>query len=187
MDDNNPCLQAGDDGILYNKNRAHLLGIPYMVKELTIPSGVEEVSIPTWNNLEKIQLSTEEVSQIPEIELKNLHSYCKISMNEKVLNDFMDCYETDLEGLQLKTDVEDTLYTVKDHLAADREGNLHYVLKSASKTVRLPETIKNIEKQAFSAADTVNLVVPENIDHLTLEKDCLKNSKIKVIWCYSAP
>lgn len=185
VDDNNPCLHAGDDGILYNKNGARVLGIPYSVEELTIPSKVEEVSIPTWNTLQKIHLSTEEVSQIPEIELKNLHSYCEISMNEKILNDFMDRYETYLEGFQLKTDVEDTVYTVKDHLSTDQEGNLRYVLKSASKTVRLPESIKNIEKQAFSAAATVNLVVPENIDNLTLEENSLKDSKIKVIWCYN--
>ena len=185
VDDGNPCLQAGDDGILYNKKGTHLLGIPYSVEELTIPSGVEEVNIPTWNTLTKIRLSTEEASQIPEIELKNMHFYCEISMNEKVLNDFMDRYETELEGFQLKTDADDTLYTVQDHLATDQDGNLRYVLRSAFKTIRLPESIKNIEKQAFSTADTINLVVPENINNLTLEKDCLKDSKIKVIWCYN--
>lgn len=184
VDDRNPCLSAGSDGVLYNKAKTQILTIPYITEEITVSSGVEKVAIPVLNSLQTIRLEATASAQLPEINLENADG-CAVSMKDAVLNEFADRYENELEGHSLKTYDSGLTYTVKEHIVLDETGRVRYALKSAPATLRLAKTVESIGEEAFSAAKTVNLVIPESITTLTLEKDCLKGSSIKVIWCYN--
>ena len=184
VDEKNPCLYADENGILYNKAENQILGIPFTTYDISVPSKVGKVIIPSDNMLMQITLETTDAAEIPEMNLENAQD-CTISLKNVVLNDFADKYEDDLENHQMVTE-DGTAYTVQSHavIAADTE-ELRYVLKSASVTFRLSDNIKSIGPQALSGAGTTGLVMPANVDKVILQKDCLKGSSVKVIWCHN--
>lgn len=184
VDDRNPCLTAGSDGVLYNKAKTQILAIPYITEKITVSSGVEKVTIPVLNSLNTIRLEAADAAEIPEINLENAQE-CILSMKDALLNDFADRYEEELNDYRLQNADSGAMYAVKEHMVLDEAGKIRYALKSAPTILRLTKTVESIGEQAFSAAKTVNLVIPESIGTLTLEKDCLKGSSIKVIWCYN--
>ena len=126
-----------------------------------------------------------DAAQIPEMNLENLTSFAKISTSDAILNDFTDRYETDLEGIQLQADGSDAIYTVQNHIVADTDGNLRYVLESAPKLLRLPENVERIGEQAFANAVTADILIDEDTEELVFAKDCLEGSNVKVIWCHT--
>ncbi len=185
VDDGNPCLTAGEDGILYNKNRTKILGIPSYTTDIDVPSNVESVVIPGWNMLLTIHLEAASAAEIPQMNLENLFTGCTFTMSKTILYDFMDRYEAYLEGSSIQGENSDAVYTVQDHLAVDEDGTLGYVLKSAPKLLRLPDSVKHIGKQAFAQSSTEELVIAEAAENLVLDENCLEDSKVRVIWCYT--
>ena len=185
VDAGNPRLYAGEDGILYNKAQTEILGIPCYTYEIDIPAKVESVIISAWGILNEIHLEAANATEIPEMNLENLSSFAKISMRDAILNDFADHYEMDLEGIFLQADGSDAIYTVQNHVVADVDGNLRYVLESAPKLLRLSENVERIGEQAFAKAVTEDVLINEDTEQLVLDRDCLKDSNVKAIWCHT--
>lgn len=185
VDANNPYLYAGEDGILYNKALNKILGIPYHTDELIVSTDINEVRIPLYNELDRIQIETTDPNEIPDMNLENTEK-CEFTIDKRILKDFVEKYKQKLVGHELcvpGTDGSKVTYLLQNGTVADTNGNLEYVLSDAPDTLRLPENVNCIKRQAFAATNTSNIVLAQKETTLKLERGCFEGSKIKSIWC----
>lgn len=179
---------ASDEGVLLNKDRTKILGIPTRFTWLTVPETVTEIDFPSKNALETLRLEATTMETMPEVSFGKLNSGCKIIVNDDLLSDFLMENRGVIEKNQLRVaSVADPelSYTIRGGLLIDSKGALCSVI-SASGTVNLSGIISSIGANAFADAPGVReLVLSKDGSIVELEPDSLAGSGIETIYCYT--
>ena len=84
----NSCYTA-QDGVLFNKQKTKLLGVPFDQEELDVPETVEQVVLPKKNSVNKLVLHSTTVDSLPTINYNNLKNGSTISVPLELLNGFV--------------------------------------------------------------------------------------------------
>lgn len=189
VDENNHNYTATEDGLLCNKDETEIAAIPYQRTSLTVPEKVKKVQISADNQLEELMISGESLEELPDITYKNLKN-CKIVVDDDLLEPFLlskyaDMAEGEGNCVAAKSN-PDITYTITNQLIINNLGQVCKVLQNGSTTLALPDVATQINEGALDERpDIETLILPKSGQKVTLEKDCLKNSGITRIRCYS--
>lgn len=188
VDSENPNYSATEEGLLMNKEATEILSIPYNKTAVTIPDTVKKVDIEKKNQLKEITVEMDTEGELPTIGYDKLTD-CKIIVPdeqvENVLRDNQE-YFTKKNGNRVVAESDtDAEYYVEDGMIVDTSGNLRKILRTGSRRVKLPEGIKNVQKDAFSEADSVtSVIMPKKGTAVQFEKESLEYSNVTTILCY---
>ena len=184
VDEDNP-IYASESGVLLDKEKTRILGIPCRIEDLVIPSDVQAVEMSVNNRLHSIEFEAESIEDIPKIDFTVL-SDCKVIVADSVLMDYVSEYKEDLKSSETAITTSgktEEAYYVQSGALLGKDGSLYKVLNDEGKVFTLPNQTSSIEKDAFSDAGRVKtLVLPKNAD-VTLEKNCFSNSHLTNIIC----
>ena len=179
---------ASDDGVLMNKAKTEMIGIPSKVKQIEIPDTVEKVVLPKANRLKTIRIDASTIEDFPEIDYANLKN-CKVIVKEDLLNEFLQKeskYFNETTGNSIASEQdEDITYTLENDMIVDNNGWIRRVTQSGT-SIKLAKKIRGIQEGAFENAGKVSiLIMPENGDAVKLEKGCFTGSSLERILCYT--
>lgn len=185
----NPVYASDENGLLYNKAKTKILGIPYSMTKLTVPDTIESVDIPAQNQISAIQIESADAASIPDIDYSHL-SDCRIIVAADQLIEYLENnYKKMYQGKNLTAATSadaDVTYCVRNQAIVSSTGSLRKALKG-SKTLHLAKDIQVIETGAFrDNTDTTTLVLSKNQAELTLEEDCFQDSHIEKIICQTS-
>lgn len=188
VDENNP-VYCSVQGVLLNKGRTKILGVPQNISELVVPEKITDVSISKINNLQRIIIQTNDVAKIPEIDFKNIKSSCTIVVSDDIWLDFMTAYRRNIEDYGLYVSAAsspDKGYTVKSGMIVSRENSLHDILSVSGDTLTLPDAVSSIENGVLqNYTDITKIILPKNGQVVSFEKGSLENTGVTSIFCYS--
>ena len=189
VDENNRNYTASADGLLWNKAKTEIAAVPYRRTSLTVPDSVEKVQISTDNQLEEITLEADTLDKMPDLTYKNLKN-CKIIVKDDLLESFLiENYAKVALGegnCVAESSDPDVTYTITNRMIINNEGEVCKVLSNGSKTLALPDTAGQINKDALKDVPEIDtLILPKNGRVVTLEQGCLEGSSISSIQCYS--
>lgn len=185
---------SSDDGILFDKDKTAIYGIPYNRTAVVVPQSVENIYIPSFNYINTIDLRDREASSMPQIDFENLQSDCRLLVDEDQIVPYLEEHYEELEDAPDVVVVADSsedakLYSVKNGAILSSDPNeeggltLEKVVQAGS-VFRLPEGVDKISSKAFEDnTDTTILLLPPDSDNIRMDKDSFKDSNISVIIC----
>lgn len=181
------------DGILYNKEKTAMLGIPYTKEAIVVPDSVEDIYVASSNSLQTVDLRGRKAARIPHINLENLWD-TRLLLDEDQIMTYLGVHYAELEDIQGVSVAADSSEDAKIYRVAngailsedpkDEDGLKLEKVLYAGNLFRFPENVNVVSTGAFSDnTDVRTLFLPDNIDGIHLEKDCFKDSNISVIIC----
>lgn len=185
---------SSDDGILFDKDKTSIYGIPYNKTAVVVPLGVENVYIPEFNYIDTIDLRGRDASKAPQISFENLQTGCHLLLDEDQIVPYLEEYYEELEDapdVVVAADASEDakMYSVKNGAILSSDPNeeggltLEKVMKSGS-VFHLPEGVDKISSKAFEDnTDTTILLLPPDSENIRMDKDSFKDSNISVIIC----
>ena len=187
--DGNPRYTA-ENGLLYNKDKTQILGIPTERTELTVPAGTTKVVIPYRSGLTSLTLQATGLDDLPEINYQQMPHSSVLSIADSLLDDYLMQQRTTLQSTHLHVSAVENptrRYTVKDDYAVTDDGMLHLVLTDAARWLSLPEYVTGLEQGALqNLANLTTLRLPENGGEVTFEKGWADGAdNLQLIACYS--
>ena len=185
----NPCYTA-QDGILFNKQKTQLLGVPFEQEELDVPETVEQVVLPKKNSVNKLVLHSTTVDSLPTINYDNLKNGSTISVPLELLNGFVAANQELLANRDLNVTVSGgsgTNYFVQNGMVMSGDGNVEGILYHGKNTLYLPKGTLRLSKTAMDshAEDITTLVLPADGQLVDL-KEALAESAVQTVYCYTA-
>ena len=189
VDEDNPVYQSTDEGVLLDKEATEILGIPYELEKLTVPATITNINLNADNQISEIHIEAETLDAIPSISYKNIN-HCKLVVPESYMEEFLEENNTDIRygtgNSVASADDPSVTYTMKNGVVISSKGEIRRIVSENNTSVTLPDTAKQIEKDAFSkGAGIETLILPKNGTTLHLEEGCLDDSDVTAIWCYS--
>lgn len=179
---------ATKEGVLTNKDQTSYLAIPHKMEKLTVPETVTKVSLTADNNLSELYLEARTLDLMPEISYQNLHG-CKTIIDDNLLNAFLEQNYKAAEGNDNTVAAEENpeiTYTVQNEGIVSNERKLRKILNTGRTSYVLPNSVKVIQNGAFEGVEgTSTLIMPGNGSTVELEAECLSDSRIEIIRCYS--
>lgn len=148
VDDNNK-KYAAMEGVLTNKEKTVIYGVPSSFVNITIPEHIEQVDLFKYNeNLETIIFDSQNP---PEINLAIINDATVVIPDESYL-DYLVEYGTMLDNLNIQAKSgKEQPYTYKGGaVLTDNNTTLYRVCKNAKGLFYVPEPINNIDEKAFS-------------------------------------
>lgn len=185
---------SSDDGILFDRDKTSIYGIPYNKTAVVVPLSVENVYIPEFNYIDTIDLRGRDASKAPQISFENLKTGCRLLLDEDQTVPYLEEYYEELEDapdVVVAADASENakMYSVKNGAILSSDPNedggltLEKVMKSGS-VFRLPEGVDKISSKAFEDnTDTTILLLPPDSENIRMDKDSFKDSNISVIIC----
>ncbi len=181
----NPYYSA-EAGVLYDKEKTALLGVPYESESLTVPETVKKVQLSSENRLREVTLEAESAEMLPTLRVDRLQN-CRIVLADRLLNDFAADYETALEEtgntLGIAGDA-DTSYHLTDGQLIRQDGQLRLALPRSQSTLTLSNEVTIVGSFALSQlpddTDTLQLGSREDIQ---FAENALAGSPIQSILC----
>ncbi len=185
----NPCYTA-QDGILFNKQKTKLLGVPFEQEELDVPETVEQVVLPKKNSVNKLVLHSTTVDSLPKINYDNLKNGSTISVPLELLNGFVAANQELLAKRDLNVTVSGgsgTNYFVQNGVVMSGDGNVEWILYHGKNALYLPKGALRLSKTAMDshAEDVTTLVLPADGQLVDL-KEALAESAVRTVYCYTA-
>ena len=185
----NPCYTA-QDGVLFNKQKTQLLGVPFEQEELDVPETVEQVVLPKKNSVNKLVLHSTTVDSLPKINYDNLKNGSTISVPLELLNGFVAANQELLAKRDLNVTVSGgsgTNYFVQNGVVMSGDGNVEGILYHGKNALYLPKGALRLSKTAMDghAEDITTLVLPADGQLVDL-KEALAESAVQTVYCYTA-
>lgn len=185
----NPCYTA-QDGVLFNKQKTQLLGVPFEQEELDVPETVEQVVLPKKNSVNKLVLHSTTVDSLPKINYDNLKNGSTISVPLELLNGFVAANQELLAKRDLNVTVSGgsgTNYFVQNGVVMSGDGNVEGILYHGKHALYLPKGALRLSKTAMDghAEDITTLVLPADGQSVDL-KEALAESAVQTVYCYTA-
>lgn len=178
---------TSEGGMLFDKEKTQILGIPYDVEELTVPKNIEKVKITGDNQIKVLQIKADSIDKVPQIKFENLKD-CKVVVEDEILDDMLKLYGEKLTVNQnciAASSNPDRTYTISNGIVVDNHKELYRVFDYNGSSLRIPPDIVSIGDGAFQYADQIRtLIWPKNIE-LELSKESFDGSNINRIICYS--
>lgn len=101
---------TSENGLLYNKDKTEILGVPTGLEELTVGADIEKVVLPHQNHLQYLRLQITDIEQLPKINYERLSkSGCKIVVPDRLLSAYMEAEKDMLRQTGLKVVAESNL------------------------------------------------------------------------------
>ena len=179
---------SSKDGVLCNKEKTEILGIPYQMTHIEVPDIVTKVNLDKYNSINTITLKAGSMEELPEIEYDNVND-CKIIVDENVFDSFLaEYYEnfTDETGNSLARSADpDVSYHVCNGLLVDSNGRVESVAGSASSNIMLSESMKSIGAGAFAGHTEITDIILDDSIIPEFENGCFDDSGIKTILCHT--
>ena len=184
----NPRYTA-QDGLLYNKAKTEILGVPTGRTELTVGQNITSVHLPYRSKLTSLTLTADSMEALPTVNYAQMHRGGTIYVHEALLDDFMLSQRTLLNRLHLYVAaMEDTSrkYTVRDDLAVTDDGKVHRALASAAQQLKLPEYVTALEKGSLQSLPQLTLLLlPENGAVVDFADGWADGAALTRIGCYT--
>lgn len=178
---------ASEDGLLMNKERTEIIGIPYETEELTVGKNITKVNLTADNQLQTLQIKAEKIDEFPEIPLDNLYN-CKVVVEDQLLDTFLEQYGEELTENQnciaSSSDI-DRVYTMKNGMVLDENNVLYRLLGYKGKSLRLSSQITAIEAGAFVKAKNLKVLIWPEDCQIELNADSFADSSVEKIICQS--
>lgn len=179
---------SSNEGVLCNKNKTEILGIPTKMSHLEIPESVTKIKLDKVNNIKNITFGASTIEALPEIDYGNI-SNCKIVVDENIFDSFLAQYYenfTDETGNSLASSAEpDVFYHVCNGLLVDNRGGLSDLMESGSTSIVLPASVKVIEAGTFSDSPEVEELILSEDNVVEFEEGCFEGSSISSIFCHT--
>ena len=187
--DGNPRYTA-ENGLLYNKDKTEILGIPTSLTELTVPADISKVVIPYRSSLKSVTLQADSLDALPEINYRQMPRGSVLSMPDALLDDYLMQQRTTLQSIHLHVAAVENparRYTVREDYAVTDDGMLHLVLTDAARWLSLPEYVTGLEQDALqNLGNLTTLRLPENGSTVTFEPGWADGAdNLQMIACYS--
>lgn len=188
VSENNTVYRA-DRGILLNKAGTAVLGIPHNYTSITIPSGVNQITLAADNQLRRITLQATSLEDIPTFNYENLSANCLLVVDDNIWEDFLLAHR-DLfskKGIYVAKASDSTVgYTVRGDAIISKDGVVKKVLRTAGEATYLPSEASRIAAGALDdCKNTTILVLPESNKTILFDDNCFTNSTIDTVFCYS--
>ena len=184
VDSDNPNY-CSVNGILCDRERTEILGVPYRIRTMDVPASVKTVTLSDNNQIQKVQFFAETMEDLPNVSFSSFHN-CHIIVQDQILDQFIEEKGSNLTSggcVISAASAPDICYTVRNKMAFDQENTLSYVFSSYGDTCNIPGNITSIGQHAFRKAENVTTLVLQGEQLLTLQKDCLKDTQIQTILC----
>ena len=194
VDAANPVLTS-ENGILYNKNKTKIIGVPKNETELVIPDTVKTVVIPYNSNIRRIVFGADNYKYFPEF--SGNVTDCQFVMDINTMEDFFYGHYADLmndkENYVSSSDDPDTEYTVingaivsRNSVDQDKDGSVYRALDINMPTLKLTNEIKSVQGAAFADVKSVNeIILPDSGEPVDFEFGSLTFSSVDTIICKS--
>ncbi len=187
VDEDNEYYYA-EDGVLCNKAKTEVLGIPYQITHLEIPDVVEKINLDKYNSVANITFEAESMEDLPDIEYDNI-SNCKITVDEKIFDSFLaEYYEhfTDATGNSVASSADpEVSYHVTNGLLASSEGKLVSVIESGSSNIMLNDSISIVGAGAFENSPEITEVILDDETIPEFEEGCFDGGAVNTVFCHT--
>ena len=189
-DADNPYYTVTSEGVLTNKAVTEICAVPYQRKELTVPATIKKVQIPAQNQIRVIRLEGSTLAKLPQISFSTLKN-TKIVVKDALLEAFMEKNKTYFDvstGVTVASaENPEISYCIDQSVIVSSKGVLRKVLNSGSQILKLSNRVTSIETKAFakSANGVRTIIMPQNGNVVTLDKNCLEGSSVNQIQCCS--
>ena len=179
---------SSKDGVLCNKEKTEILGVPYQMTHIEVPDIVTKVNLDKYNSINTITLKASSMEELPEIEYDNISS-CKIVVDESVFDSFLaEYYEhfTDETGNTLASSADpDISYHVCNGILVNSNGMIKRVIESASSNIMLADSMKSIGAGAFADHSEITEIILNESIVPKFEEGCFDGSSINTIFCHT--
>lgn len=178
---------ASENGLLMDKEKTKIIGIPYEKDCLTVEKNIIKVNLTQDNHLRSVEIKADNMENFPEIPLENL-SDCKIIVEDQIFNVFMELYGEELTEQHCcvaRSSDRDRTFTMNHGMVLDEAGSLYRVLGYTGTSLRLSSGITAIEENAFCEAGQLHtLIWPKNAQ-IELNTGSFAESNVEKIVCQS--
>lgn len=157
-----------EDGVLYNKEKTTLMGIPTLREEIDIPETVDKVVLPEYGcNLKKISFTSENP---PQIDLSRI-SGVQLMVPTEYYADYRIAWRTGLSGNSLVASDESIDYTyVNGAILSENKTVLNRISDENSGLWIVPAQVKRIKVHATDKCLDVDcLILPDSVEILEAE------------------
>ncbi len=181
---------SSEDGILYNKDKTEILGVPTNRRELTVPAGVTKVVLPYQTNLSALHLDFTSVDDLPDINYDRLKRSCKLIVPDDQLDAFLEAENAMLKRTNLSVAPAsgyDHTYVVRGDFLFDDQGTICRVLRTDTQWLTLPDGATGVSADALRAMEELTvLILPKDGKALPFASGCLDGlTTLTTIACYS--
>lgn len=186
VDEQNPNY-ASEDGMLLNKEKTEIIGIPYEKKEMTISSNITKVNLTSDNQIDTLIFEADDLSEIPDMDLGNL-SGCKVIVPDEMLDPFLEQYGevlTDSGSCVAASSDQETTYICQNGIVTDNQRMLYRVLGYSGTAMRIPSNVTSIGDGAFQKAENIRTLIWPADGQITLCADSFTGSGVTKIICGS--
>lgn len=178
VDKNNPNYSS-DDGILFNKERTHLLDVPSGRQRIEVPKQVEEVNIEQ-NSIREISFE----SPVPPVFDITSFDGAKIYVSEENYMAYLIAWGNDLgTNMLLKKDGSESEYIIRDNAILSADGKILYsVTEGVSSAYIVPDGVEVIKSGALEGQTQISVIIlPETLKEL--ESNGLSGAGLTDILC----
>ena len=178
---------ASEDGMLLNKEKTEILGIPYAKKEITISSHVVKVNLTADNQIETLTFEIGDLNEIPNMDLSKL-SGCKVIVPDELLDSFLEQYGevlTDSGNCVAASSDQEKTYVCHNGLVMDNQNALYRVLGYSGTAMRIPSDVTAIGSGAFQKAEHIHTLIWPEDAQIALCADSFAGSGVTKIICRS--
>ncbi len=168
------------DGVLFNKEQTKIKGIPLSCRELDVPEAVTQITIPSVNHIQMVDLSTE---QPPEMNIENLKDTIIWVPAEAYDTYYAEWADRLPDTVRLMSDAEDTdALMIKDGAVLSKDGTILYrLLETVKGTYIVPDTVRVIRKDALKQCkELYQIILTSQVEDLE-EKSLVCDSLEKIV------
>ena len=185
---NNPRYTA-ENGLLYNKDKTSIEGVPTEVTQLTVPASVTSVTLTYRSKVQTLTLEADSVDTLPQVNYGQLPRTGHVEVNADLLDDFLLAECDTLRDTSLHISAigdPEHAYKIQGDYAMTDNGTLHMVLSKAQRWLSLSDSVKTIGQGALKTQPTVTtLMLPASGTVVGFEENWAQGSSVKLIYCYS--
>ena len=196
VSEDNPRYTARD-GLLYNKDKTEILGVPVKLTTLTVENDITKVVLPYQNKLSELKIEADSIDDLPDINYERLNRNCTIIVPDDILSDYISAKRSTIQRMGLlvrgDSDDDDPAYTVKDGFMVDSDGCVHDTLKDELSFIEIPDYVTKMSANStnkFSGSDNKKaslsmIIMPADGHTVQFEDGCFNGYSSMTIACFA--
>ena len=159
---------TSENGLLYNKEKTEILGVPTGLKVLDVPDTVTKVVLPGNTQLKKLWLHEDIFGELPQVNLEKLSRNAQIFVPDELVNDFITANAATLRktGACVSPAGDPaTRYYVKENYVVDNDPAaggqyvLYRIMEDLAAWVTLPDYITCLKAGSMASAPYMSDII----------------------------
>lgn len=179
---------SSEEGLLYNKEKTAILGVPSDMETLTIPENVTSVTLPENNSIETIILEGNSESY-EGLDYDLLADGTKFVLDRESFGDFLTTKRSLLTERNFRVAVSDRpelTFVVHDGFLLTENGCVYTILNQVENSLYLCDHVTGIDRDALEEHESVmNIVLPQNGSLVEVDSELFEKSNVDHVFCYS--